>query len=432
MSSSASEASQPLITPVSQQSFKSYSATPQLNPTSSSSHFPPASFSAPAASHYAPPPSAAASSATWPTLSCVPWLSGGGSGGGGGDYDNRAMVPTNVVYRNGNRTHYSEWYYHALRFSWPPFVAAACAVFAVQVLLFALANSLLAAHMPAPPSFSELLLLHLGVSAGYGTGPFAVQGSAQHLLLSIEALARTVYFTLVTGILYARFSRPVSRIRFSKSIFVCQQHGVRSLVLRIANDRLESRQPHASPTARCTEPVKLHCLQLAHAVRFSCVLCVCPVINTQVQLIMSMSSTTAEGKPWRHFYHLELARSSIPTFLFPWVLQHRLDAASPLHALTRAQWHAARVDVHCVVSAVDSVFGGNIWARHRYDHTDVRFGWRPVDVFQNMHADVWQRSGLEGGQQQGMRVIDMALFDEAERDESDRQDWDEEAKAKER
>ena len=133
----------------------------------------------------------------------------------------------------------------ALRFNWHHFVLATVLVFVAQVLFFTLLNSLLALYSPVPPTFTELLLLHLGVSAGYGTGPFVVHGSLQHLLLSMEALARTIYFTLVTGILYARFSRPVPRIRFSSHAFVCRHHGQRSLVVRIANDRLESRQLHS-------------------------------------------------------------------------------------------------------------------------------------------------------------------------------------------
>ena len=149
------------------------------------------------------------------------------------------------------------------------------------------------------------------------------------------------------------------------------------------------------------------------------------VINTQVQLVLSMATTTVEGKPWRHFHQLDLTRSSMPTFLFPWVLQHKLDPASPLHSLTLTQWRNARVDIHCVVTAVDSVFGGGIWARHRYSWGDVRFGWRPADVFTDLHADELARSGVgDGGvQQPSVRVIDMALFDAMERDESEKEDW---------
>ena len=156
-----------------------------------------------------------------------------------------------------------------------------------------------------------------------------------------------------------------------------------------------------------------------------CVVVKCvAVINSQVQLIASMATTTEEGKPWRHFYQLELTRSSIPTFLFPWSLQHKLDATSPLHSITRRQWQDARIDLHCVVTAVDSVFGGSIWARHRYGPSDVRFGWRPADVFTNLHADEIAHGGVDGLQQQNVRVIDMALFDEMERDESDKEDAD--------
>ena len=151
------------------------------------------------------------------------------------------------------------------------------------------------------------------------------------------------------------------------------------------------------------------------------------MINTQVQLVMSMSTTTTDGKPWRHFYNLELTRSSIPTFLFPWTLQHKLDAASPLHSLSAAQWVAARVDVHCVVTAVDSVFGGAIWARHRYGVGEVRFGWAPADVFANLSVAAGADEVGGGGVGEGhLRVIDMALFDAMERVGDEKDDADDE------
>ena len=258
MSSSASEASQPLISSISQQATNTYSST--SHPGNPSWSLLPSAPSQPSLHPQHPVPSQPAAPAAphWSPLSCVPWLSGGGSGAG---YEDKELIPTNIVYKNWDRSHYSDFYYWALRFAWLPFVLVVFAVFFAQVLLFALLNRLLLVTALAPPSspplwFTDLLLLHLGNSAGYGTGPYIVTGSAQHLLLSIEALARTIYFTLVTGILYARFSKPVPRIRFSRSIFVCRQHGVRSLVLRIANDRLESRQ---TTRAVQTSSIVEHC-----------------------------------------------------------------------------------------------------------------------------------------------------------------------------
>src|SRR6185437_14074924 len=112
---------------------------------------------------------------------------------------------------------------------------------------------------------------------------------------------------------------------------------VRSLTFRLANDRLES------------------------------------LINTQVQVTMSLTERTKEG-PWRRFHDLPLARPSLPTFLLPWTVQHKIDGRSPLYGLSETEWRQARVEIYCVVSAVDSVFGGALWARKRYSAHEVLWG----------------------------------------------------------
>ena len=251
----SSEASQPLISSTSHQADNTYSSTThsikptrylfQTQPTHSTTS------TTPIRTQH-PPTVPATTPAHWYSA-CLPFSRTSSSGSGGAAYDDKALIPSNIVYKNWHRSHYSDFYYHMLRLSWLPFVLVVLGLFFAQVLFFAITHGLLlllvSAAAPSSPavSFGDLLLLHLGVSAGYGTGPFAVLGKAEHLLLSIEALARTIYFTLVTGILYARFSRPVPRIRFSKCAFVCRHHGQRSLIVRIANDRLESRQTKHSP-----------------------------------------------------------------------------------------------------------------------------------------------------------------------------------------
>ena len=280
MSSSSTEASQPLISSISQQVTANYTAPPQpMNAawslTPSAPSVPSASSRPKARSHprRPPPPPAEPPSTSWSTLSCPPFNRSGG-GHRGGDHTDKEMLPTNIVYKNWDRSNFTDMYYWALRLEWMPFTIAAFVVFFAQVLLFALINWLLDLHTTSTLSFAELLLLHLYVSAGYGTGSFVIEGNKEHTLLSIESLSRTIYFTLVTGILYARFSKPIPRIRFGSHVFICKLHGQRSLVIRLANDRLESRQTHsASPTLR------LRHLQAVHTTNSHCPfpVCVCCV-----------------------------------------------------------------------------------------------------------------------------------------------------------
>ena len=175
-----------------------------------------------------------------------------------------------------------------------------------------------------------------------------------------------------SGLLYARFARPIPRIRFTDCAFVGVHHGAPSLTFRCANDRLES------------------------------------LINTNVQLTMSLNERMPNGGTWRRFHDLTLVRPSLPTFLLPWTVQHKIDAHSPLHGKTEDDWKAARIEVFVVVNAVDAVFGGGVWARKRYAAGNIRFGYRAKDVFRDVADE-------HGGP---ARVIDMAFFDAMVREDA--------------
>jgi inward rectifier potassium channel len=260
-------------------------------------------------------------------------------------------------------------YYWGLRLSWRHFVLVLAAIFLLQVVVFALLSLATRGDIVPDPSAPELLLLHFLVYSGYGTGPYACNGVANSLLLSVETLFRTVYFTIMTGLLYARFAKPIPRIRFTSHCCISLRGGLSSshplLCLRMANDRLES------------------------------------LLNTQVQLTMSITKRSEDGRfSFRLFHDLPLRRNSLPTFLLPWTVMHEITDKSPLHGLSAAEMLAAGVEIFVVVNAVDSVFGGGIWARRSYGMEDILWGRKFKDVF----------SLVQQGDET-LRVIDMAKME---------------------
>ena len=366
---SGPDASQPLLSSaVPALIHASYSSTHPTNP----SVFAPSQSASSLTSPPSPPP---------PPTPLRKFLPHWNSSGKTSDED---FTPHNIRTVNWDRGHYEDIYYWALRFSWKAFVGVLLLILVLLVLAFAAINRAFVGGLtPEAAGFGDLVLLHFLVFSGYGTGPYAVSGVALSVLLSVETLVRTVYFTIVTGLLYARFARPIPRIRFTPCAFLSVHHGHRSLTFRMANDRLEA------------------------------------LINTQVQLTMSITQHSTTGNSsWRRFHDLQLVRPSLPTFLLPWTVQHRIDARSPLWGMGEDEWKAGRVEVYVVVSAVDSVFGGSVWARKKYGGEDVRWGYKPRDVFREVQ---------EGGGV--VRVVDMALMDEVDRE--DRGDVEAEKKEQE-
>jgi inward rectifier potassium channel len=54
-----------------------------------------------------------------------------------------------------------------------------------------------------------------------------------HLLMTLEAFAGLLSYALATGLLFARFSRPTGRIRFSPNAVIAPYRGSTALELRL-------------------------------------------------------------------------------------------------------------------------------------------------------------------------------------------------------
>ena len=87
-----------------------------------------------------------------------------------------------------------------------------------------------------------------------------------------------------------------------------------------------------------------------------------------------------EGQPFRRFYELPLLRNEHPALALSWTLHHALDEASPLHGLSYEDFVAGDISLVVVVSGYDVVAAQTVHARKAYEHDDIRFGHRYVDV----------------------------------------------------
>jgi inward rectifier potassium channel len=66
-----------------------------------------------------------------------------------------------------------------------------------------------------------------------------------------------------------------------------------------------------------------------------------------------------------------------------WTLYHVIATESPLYGLDADGMAAAKISLMLVVSGYDVVAAQTVHARRAYDHFDVLFGKRYVDIFMN-------------------------------------------------
>ena len=88
-----------------------------------------------------------------------------------------------------------------------------------------------------PGSFPQAFFFSVETLATVGYGhnyPATLYG---HVMVTIEIFIGTIWFAVITGLIFVRFSRPTARILFSKSVLIGNHNGRPTVMFRVANLR---------------------------------------------------------------------------------------------------------------------------------------------------------------------------------------------------
>ncbi len=165
-----------------------------------------------------------------------------------------------------------------------------------------------------------------------------------NVVVSIEAFVSIVNLALVTGVVFARFSRPFARIVFSHVAVIAPFEGVPTLMFRAANQRGNF------------------------------------ILDANASVSVARQVTTAEGITMRRFEELKLVRAHSPLFALSWTIMHPIDRTSPLYGATLDTFHDQQIEIIVLLSGMDDTLSQTIYARHVYSPEDIVFGRRFVDV----------------------------------------------------
>jgi len=199
-----------------------------------------------------------------------------------------------------------------------------------------------------PHSFVDAFFFSVQTMATIGYGAIAPKTVYANVLVAIEAFVGVLGFALATGLFFAKFSRPTSRVLFSRVAVVAPRDGVPSLMLRMANERANQ------------------------------------VVEAQVHVALALSETTAEGEKVRRFYDLALTRTHTPIFVLSWTVIHPITKTSPLYGATRDSLLECEGEVIVSVTGIDETFSQAIHARYSYLPDEIVWGARFVDIMSQL------------------------------------------------
>jgi inward rectifier potassium channel len=230
--------------------------------------------------------------------------------------------------------------------SWPAFISGAALVFVAFNAVFAsfywIANQPIS-NVPGG-AYIDYLYFSIETLSTAGYGDMHPQTHYGHFIAAVELFTGIFSMSLMTGLIFARFSRPNARLLFAEHPVISNHEGKPTLMVRLANER--------------------------HNI----------IGNATAKLWLLENVVSAEGQSLRRFYELPLVRSDHPALALSWTLYHVLDEESPLYGRNADDLEASNVSLVVVVSGYDVVAAQTVHARKSSDHSDIRFGHRYADI----------------------------------------------------
>jgi inward rectifier potassium channel len=241
--------------------------------------------------------------------------------------------------------YFLDLYYHLLISSWPSLLLQIVAAFVVLNTLFALAYLFNGGIDNARPgNFGDVFFFSVETMATIGYGRLSPITLTANILMSFEALTGLIGLAMMTGLIFAKFSRPSARVRYSHYAVVSMRDGVLSLMFRMANMRSSQ------------------------------------IVEAMVHVVFARQEQTSEGEGVRRFYDLHLIRYRNAIFNFSWTVVHPIDAQSPLYGLSPAMLKASFASLTVSVTGIDETVSQTVHSRHSYDAADIIWGARMVDI----------------------------------------------------
>jgi len=237
-------------------------------------------------------------------------------------------------------------YHFLLTAPWPRLLGLLALGYGAANALFALGYLLEpgALENARPGSFADAFFFSVQTMATIGYGRMVPRTFLANALVTLETLTGLLGLAMVTGLVFAKFSRPTTRVLFSRVAVIGRRDGVRAFMFRMANERGNN------------------------------------IVEAQVHVALARQEVTTEGESVRRFHDLELARRLNPIFPNTWTVIHPITEASPLHGATAASLAAEEARIVVSVVGLDESYAQTVHARHSYAAEDIVWNARFADV----------------------------------------------------
>lgn len=240
--------------------------------------------------------------------------------------------------------------YHAiLAISWTSF-------YAIIFIAFILANAVFAAgyffcgraafpelaNLPAAERYVHLFLYGIQILTTLGASPLHPMTLAGNIILAVQSVTGLLGFALGTGLIFARFSNPATKIIFSNCAVIAPYKDITGFMFRIINGRS----------------------------------------NELIDVTANVTLAVIDQSGQRVFQQLSLERDKVNVFPLNWTIVHPIDENSPLWGKGSRDLGDANAEFLITITAIDKDLSKTAYARLSYLYKEVAVGARFVTMIE--------------------------------------------------
>lgn len=240
-------------------------------------------------------------------------------------------------------------FFHSLiTMSWPQFFGIVFLGYMAINLIFASVYTIIGVEnltgiraLTPLEQFMEAFFFSAQTITTLGYGQVAPIGLATNIVAATESLLGLLSFALATGLMYGRFSKPVSRIIYSDKAVVAPYKDITGFMFRMYNAQINQ------------------------------------LLEVEVDISLSVQKENSE---LRDFFSLELERSKVVFFPSMWTLVHPIDQGSPMYGMTPKELLEKDAEFIVTLKAFDESSLNVVYSRTSYKSPEIFWGEKFVYV----------------------------------------------------
>jgi inward rectifier potassium channel len=193
-------------------------------------------------------------------------------------------------------------------------------------------------------SFFDALVFSVQTIGTIGYGVMHPASHAANIVMIVESITGIIITALVTGLVFAKFSRATGRFAFSSSCCITPHEGKSTLMFRCGNQRSNI------------------------------------IVEASIHVAAFFTRVSAEGNTYYKGHDLKLVRDHMTGMRRGWTVMHVIDETSPFHGLDTAALKDAECELEVSIVGMDDVTMQTVHAIHHYVDRDIKFGHKFVDT----------------------------------------------------